>query len=136
MAEIRSFCALYYNPERTHLGEVVTQPYDKISPAMQERYHHLSPYNLVRIIKGREEQGDTPRNNVYTRAAQRFRDWNQSQILISDSEPALYPYYQEYAVPGQPGSRKERRGFIAAGRFGDFHFAAGLAQPVRQFQTA
>ena len=60
MADIRSFRALYYNPEKTRqLGEVVTQPYDKISPAMQERYYQLSPYNLVRIIKGRQHPRGT-----------------------------------------------------------------------------
>ena len=125
MAEIRSFRALYYNPERTRqLGEVVTQPYDKISSAMQERYYRLSPYNLVRIIKGREHPGDTPQDNAYARAAQRLQDWNQRHILSSDSEPALYPYYQEYAVPGHPGIRKERRGFIALCRLEDY--AAGV----------
>jgi len=125
MTEIRSFRALYYNPERIpELGEVVTQPYDKISPAMQERYYWSSPYNLARIIKGREGPGDTLQNNVYTRAAQRFQDWNQRRILMADSEPALYPYYQEYAVPGQPGVRKERRGFIALCRLEDY--AAGV----------
>ena len=124
MAEIRSFRALHYNPERTQLGEVVTQPYDKISPAMQERYYQLSPYNLARIIKGREDPGDTPQNNVYTRAAQQFQDWNESHILSSDSEPALYPYYQEYTVPGHAGIRKERRGFIALCRLEDY--AAGV----------
>ena len=125
MAEIRSFRALHYNPERTRqLGEVVTQPYDKISPAMQERYYRLSPHNLVRIIRGREHPGDTPQDNVYTRAAQQFQDWNQSHILSSDSEPALYPYSQDYTVPGQPGTRKERRGFIALCRLEDY--AAGV----------
>ena len=120
MAGIRSFRALHYNPEKTKLGEVVTQPYDKISPAMQERYYQLSPYNLARIIKGRALPGDTPQDNVYTRSAQQLEDWNRSGILISDSAPAFYPYYQEYTVPGQPGSRKERRGFIALCRLEDY----------------
>ena len=125
MAEIRAFRALYYNPETIgELGEVATQPYDKISPAMQERYYWSSPYNLVRIIRGREGPGDTPQNNMYTRAAQRFEDWRRSRILIADSGPALYPYYQEYAVPGQPGVKKERRGFIALCRLEDY--AAGV----------
>jgi uncharacterized protein (DUF1015 family) len=125
MAEIRPLRALHYNPERIgELGAVVTQPYDKISPAMQERYYWASPYNIVRIIRGREGPGDTPQNNVYTRAAQRFEDWRRSRILIADSGPALYPYYQEYAIPGQPGVKKERRGFIALCRLEDY--AAGV----------
>ena len=54
MAEILPFCALHYDPLRNaDLNAVVTQPYDKISPEMQARYYALSPYNLVRIIRGR-----------------------------------------------------------------------------------
>ena len=36
------------------------------------------------------------------------------------SEPAIYPYHQEYEVPGQRGVRKERRGFIALLRLEDY----------------
>ena len=50
-------------------SQVVTQPYDKITPAMQEHYYAASPYNLVRIILGRREQADNTVENVYTRAA-------------------------------------------------------------------
>jgi len=32
------------------MEDVVTQPYDKITPEMQQRYYEASPYNLVRII--------------------------------------------------------------------------------------
>jgi hypothetical protein len=49
---------------------VVTQPYDKISPAMQQAYYQRSPYNLVRIILGLPELFDAERGeSVYTRAA-------------------------------------------------------------------
>ena len=37
MARIFPFQAYRYNPARVKLEDVVTQPYDKISPAMQER---------------------------------------------------------------------------------------------------
>jgi uncharacterized protein (DUF1015 family) len=99
---------------------VVTQPYDKISPEMQARYYDLSPYNLVRIIRGRTLPGDDSANNVYTRAARDFQAWIKSGVLTSQPEPAIYPYYQEYEVPGQQGVRKERRGFIALLRLEDY----------------
>ena len=70
MAEIRPFRAVRYNAEKVgELGRVVTQPYDKINPEMQARYYDLSPYNLVRIIRGRQNPADSPEDNVYTRAA-------------------------------------------------------------------
>ena len=114
MAEILPFRALHYDPRQIpDLGSVVTQPYDKISPEMQVRYYDLSPQNLVRIIRGRTLPEDDSVNNVYTRAARDFQAWIKNGVLISESEPSIYPYYQEYEVPGQRGVRKERRGFIA-----------------------
>ena len=121
MAEILPFRALHYDPRKiTDLGAVVTQPYDKISPEMQARYYDLSPYNLVRIIRGRALPEDGPANNVYVRAARDFQAWIQSGVLVSEHEPAIYPYHQEYEVPGQRGVRKERRGFIALLRLEDY----------------
>ena len=121
MAEIRPFRALYYNPSRIQrLEDVVTQPYDKISPEMQSRYYRSSPYNLVRVIRGQVHPEDDPQNNVYLRASRCFRDWIDAGVLVSDSGPAIYPYYQEYDVPGRPQSRKVRRGFIAVCRLEDY----------------
>ena len=121
MAEILPFRALHYDPRKIpDLGAVVTQPYDKISPQMQARYYGLSPYNLVRIIRGRTLPDDGPANNVYVRAASDFQAWIQSGVLASEHEPAIYPYHQEYEVPGQRGLRKERRGFIALLRLEDY----------------
>jgi len=121
MAEIIPFRALHYNPQKINkLGDVVTQPYDKISAEMQARYHSLSPYNAAHIIRGRENPGDSPQDNVYTRAAAYLQNWVQNQILTADPEPAIFPYYQEYTVPGQPEVKKQRRGFIALLKLEDY----------------
>ena len=121
MAEISPFHALHYNPEKVPaLSAVATQPYDKISAEMQERYYRSSPYNLVRVIRGHALPEDGPGNNVYTRAASDFQDWINRGVLVSEGEPAIYPYHQEYEVPGQSGVRKERRGFIALMRLEDY----------------
>lgn len=120
MATIYPFRALRYNPKRVALAEVVTQPYDKITPAMQDRYYALSPYNLVRIILGRREPEDNGQN-VYTRAACFLRDWRESQILVNDEQPSIYAYSQQFSVPGgKPNETFERRGFIALGRVEDY----------------
>ena len=50
MAYIYPFRAWRYNPSTVRLDDVVTQPYDKMSPAMQQAYYQRSPFNLVRII--------------------------------------------------------------------------------------
>jgi len=84
MADIQSFSALRYDPRQVSLAQVVTQPYDKITPAMQERYYAASPHNLVRIILGRREKTDNAENNVYSRAAAYFGDWRKRGILRQD----------------------------------------------------
>ena len=118
MAEIFTFNAYRYNLERVNLSEVITQPYDKITPAMQDRYLKL-PHNLITIEKGKPEPGDSASNNVYTRAAKVLDDWIESGILVRDATPGIYVYLQEYRVPG--GARRlSRRGFIALGRVEDY----------------
>jgi len=131
MADIRPFRGLHYNPGRIQeLGSVVTQPYDKISTEMQARYYAASPYNLVRVIRGLTHAGDDPQNNIYVRASRCFRDWIGDGILVSDSKPAIYPYEQEYEVPGRPGSKKVRRGFVALCRLEDY--SARVVHPHEQ----
>ncbi len=118
MADIRSFRALRYNLQRVTASQVVTQPYDKITPAMQEGYYAASPYNLVRIILGRREDDDNTAKNVYTRAAAYGRRWREEGILQPDEAPSIYAYSQAFTAPS--GSRFERRGFIALGRVEDY----------------
>ncbi len=119
MVIISPFRAWRYDPGHVPLQQVVTQPYDKITPAMQERYYQASPYNLVRIILGKHLPGDGETENVYTRAAAAFQDWRQTGILRRDPEPSLYRYSQTFKVPGTE-AQAERRGFIALGRLEDY----------------
>jgi uncharacterized protein (DUF1015 family) len=118
MADIHPFRALRYDLQRVSASQVVTQPYDKITPAMQDGYYAASPYNLVRIILGRREPDDDASNNVYARAASYARQWRTDGILRQDSSSSLYRYSQSFTAPS--GTRFERRGFIALGRVEDY----------------
>jgi uncharacterized protein (DUF1015 family) len=121
MADVKSFHAVHYNLEKVgELGKVVTQPYDKISPAMQARYYEASPYNLVRIIKGKENPGDGSGTNIYSRAVADLSHWLAEGVLVSDNDAAIYPYYQEYNVPGAADEKRQRRGFIALLKLEDY----------------
>jgi uncharacterized protein (DUF1015 family) len=121
MARIFPFRGLRYNPDKVNLAEVVTQPYDKITPAMQDRYYAASPYNLVRIILGKPQSGDGERENVYSRAAACEEQWIASGVLAPDAEPSIYLYTQTFCVPGDsPGALLERRGFVALGQVEDY----------------
>lgn len=118
MADILPFRALRYDLHLVSAGQVVTQPYDKITPAMQERYYAASPYNLVRVILGRRESNDNTSHNVYTRAAEFGHVWRANGILRQDAAPSVYRYSQTFTSPG--GATFERRGFIALGRVEDY----------------
>lgn len=124
MAHIEPFRAFRYDPTRVSIPQVVTQPYDKITPEMQEGYYAASPHNLVRVILGKQHSGDHAGDNRYSRASNFFREWRQDGIFLQDAEPALYLYVQRFTVPGITGkgstSELERRGIIALGRIEDY----------------
>src|SRR5580704_12572507 len=119
MAEIFPFRAYRYNAARVEPAKVLTQPYDKITPAMAEKYAAASPYNLIPIEKGKSLPSDTPAENLYTRAAKKLAEWIQAGVIVQDAAPSLYAYFQEYTVPGT-SERRVRKGFIAVGRIEDY----------------
>ncbi len=119
MARIYPFRAWRYNPAQVSLQNVVTQPYDKITPSMQQSYYQRSPYNLVRVILGLPELFDNDENNVYTRAAQELNAWRANDVLVQDKEPAVFAYSQQYRVPGTDQTL-ERKGFIALGELCEY----------------
>jgi uncharacterized protein (DUF1015 family) len=119
MAQVYPFRAFRYNPARAPFDRVLTQPYDKISPAMQEKYYAADPHNLIAIEKGRTYPGDTPQNNVYTRAAAAIENWIRSNVVVQDPVPSFYSYTQEYTAPGTEQHRT-RRGFIGAGKIEEY----------------
>ncbi len=130
MARIYPFRALRYDTQKVRMEDVVTQPYDKITPAMQQVYYDRSKYNLIRVVLGKREPTDTdafapetdpatPQHNVYTRAAESLTSWRKKAILREEAVPALYGYSQEYTVPDTT-TVQTRRGFIALGHLYDY----------------
>src|SRR5712671_2592871 len=119
MAEIFPFRAYRYNAARVDPVKTLTQPYDKITPAMAEKYAAASPYNLIPVEKGKVMPDDSPKNNVYTRAAQALENWIRDGIIVRDAAPSVYAYFQEYTVP-ETSDRQVRKGFIALGRIEDY----------------
>src|ERR1700730_4615509 len=119
MAQVYPFRAFRYNPAHASFDRVLTQPYDKISPALQEKYYAADPHNLITVEKGRTFSDDTPQNNVYTRAAAALEDWTRNHVVVQDPDPAFYAYTQEYSVPGT-NEQRTRRGFIGAGKLEEY----------------
>lgn len=74
-------------------------------------YHQQHPYNVVRLIYGKDEPGDTPDDNRYTRAAHYLHTWLRQGVLRRDARPAMYLCAEEYLLPD--GTQRERQGLIA-----------------------
>jgi uncharacterized protein (DUF1015 family) len=119
MAQVHPFQAFRYNPQRVPFERVLTQPYDKISPSMQDNYYAADPHNLISVEKGRSYPTDSPQNNVYTRAAAALASWIRDSVVAQDAVPSFYAYTQEYTVPGT-AEQRTRRGFIGAGKLEEY----------------
>lgn len=112
MANVFPFHATRYNQAKIKdVSAVITQPYDKITQALQEEYYKKHERNFVRVNKGKDESGDGEFDNKYTRAGEFLDKWIKDGTFATDKEPAIYAYYQDYELPN--GERKTRKGFVA-----------------------
>ena len=90
-ADFRPFRAWRYSPE-ADLSKVIAPPYDVISPAEREALYAQSPFNVVRLIFGKEP-------DFYDEAGRRWKDWRARKILTQDMRPAFYLYEQSFRHP-------------------------------------
>ena len=104
MAEVFPFRGYRYSREKVaDLGDVVTQPYDKISEQMRQEYLERHRYNIVRVIK----------NKDYENAGENLNQWIQAGILKQDDSPSFYPYEQTFQFEGQSFSRLGFMGLVS-----------------------
>jgi uncharacterized protein (DUF1015 family) len=106
LVDIRPFRAIRYTKKAGYPTNLITQPYDKIDPALQREYYEKSTYNYCRLILPME-------NNKYEAAQQRFQKWLSEGILSKDEEPAVFVSRQEFKLSGRTCTRI---GLIAAMR--------------------
>ena len=113
MVTIKPFKGVRYAPEKIpDLSVVVSQPHDRIRSELQEKYYNLSPYNIVRIIKGKEQPEDGKADNVYMRARDTYHAWLREGIFTREQAPALYVTQQTFTLPD--GRVKTRQGVSVA----------------------
>jgi len=100
VATVRPFRGVTFDATRIpDFADVTCPPYDVISDAQRDELYDRHPYNVVRIVSGRDEPRDGPEDNRYTRACGFFRSWLWEGVLHEDTEPALYVYRQSFADP-------------------------------------
>lgn len=131
--ELRPFQGILYNS--AHIDDLfaaLAPPYDVISRQEREIYYQRHEYNVVRLIYGRDEPGDTAFMNRYTRAAHYLRTWLQAGILARDARPSMYLCAEEYLLPD--GTQRERRGLIALCRLEPY--GRGIVLPHEETSPA
>ena len=111
MPQIEAFRGLRYDPGHVgSLSDVIAPPYDVIDPELQEQLYQRHPANVIRLILNRDEPGDDPHNDRYSRAARFLKNWQAEGVLQTDPDPAVYVYHQVFSYGGQEFTR---RGFMA-----------------------
>ncbi|MBI4232855.1 MAG: DUF1015 domain-containing protein [Chloroflexi bacterium] len=118
MAVVRPFRGIRYSPAVVgRLSQVLCPPYDIITGEQREELYRRSPYNMVRLEYGKPLPLDGEREDVYTRAANLYRQWRQDGVLLQEERPAIYLLEEEYL---QAGVRRTRRGVLAAVRLEEY----------------
>lgn len=90
--DFRPFQAWRYHPTQVVLDHVIAPPYDVISSEEREVLYQKSPFNVVRLILGKE-------TDFYDEAARRWQAWTQKGVLVQDRRPAFYLYEQTFRHP-------------------------------------
>lgn len=111
MATIKPFRGIRYNQMKVNIANVVAPPYDVISPEQQNGFYDKDPFNVVRLILGRED-------DRYSAAAQTYDEWQKNDVLLRELEPAIYPLVQTFKTT--EGKEIQRKGFIALCRLEEF----------------
>ena len=125
MADVQPLRGIRYVSETVgNLAQIVTPPFDVISPEAQARYYARHPLNVIRLELPQEQPGDTTLNNRYTRAAATFAEWRLHNILRQDETPRYYMYQQIFT---HNGTRYTRTGLMARVRLEPW--SAGVVLP-------
>jgi uncharacterized protein (DUF1015 family) len=100
MAKIKPFKMVHYNSQASgELGTLITPPYDVISPQEQEAFYQANPFNIIRLVLGKQYPDDTDNNNRYTRAAAALEQWLGNGILMRENRPSLIVYRMDFRRP-------------------------------------
>ncbi len=132
MAVLAPFRGIFYDQKTIKdIALVVTPPYDIISKEEQEKYYQRHPYNIIRLVLGKDLPEDNDRINKYSRAANHLETWQKESVLIRDTLPSICYYKQEFTI--KKDQKKTRKGFIALIKLEDF--TSGVVLPHEKTMT-
>jgi len=119
MAEIIPFNAVHYDGEfAKDLNRIISPPYDVISPDEQEALYLFHPYNIIRLVLGKQFPDDSEIENRYTRAAATLRQWMETGVLKRSRDVGFTVYQMEFDQP--EGGRRTVDGIVALVKVDDY----------------
>jgi uncharacterized protein (DUF1015 family) len=109
---VKPFSGIRYNPDLVgDLSPLLCPPYDIISLEEQRQLYRKSPYNMIRLEHPLPGDGDVDEMVRYRTAAQTYREWRDSRILVPEGTPAMYVHDHSFVFRGKD---HVRRGLIAS----------------------
>ncbi len=126
MAEIMPFQMVQYGPEYSNaLKSLITPPYDVISPEQQDSFYKSHPFNVIRLVLGKQFSSDTPEDNRYTRASNTLKKWMTDKVLVRKPKPGFTLYQMDFRE--SDGNWKRIDGFVGLLKAEDY--GAGKVLP-------
>ncbi len=111
MTRIEPFRGMRYNPEAVgSIADVISPPYDVISPKAQQELHNRHPANFVRLEYGRHGGGE----DRYASARRLMNAWLHDGTLMEEDRPAFYVYEQTFQLPEAEHVERRRLTAFAA----------------------
>jgi len=101
MANIRPLKAWRYNPQLSEKIDELTSPLFDVVSEEQRQALYDNPLNSIHLSVPLGSRSVT----------QTLSDWKTKGIIVQDSLPAIYVYYQHFTLPGSKRSHI-RKGFI------------------------
>ena len=105
MVDILPFNGLIYNKNKIkNISDVISPPYDVISPPLEKMLYNLDPYNIINLIlpKGSNKE-------KYKNANKILNNWIENNILKFDNERCFYIFEENFYMGSK---RKKNLGFI------------------------
>ncbi len=113
MAQFRPFAGTHYSVSDLRLEEVITPPYDVITPEWAETYRKRSEYNFAHVdLPTADDAG-------YQNSAKLLKEWKENKITTKASSPTFYLYQQTYVWNGKSHRRCTLFGVAALAEFSE-----------------
>ncbi len=112
MAKVYPFSAIHYDPKTVPLSDVVTPPYDVISPEEAQRFLASSPYNFAHLILPKAGE-------QYSDVRDRINAWKEKGVFKQENASHFYLYEQEFKWNDKTYTRSTLMAAVALAEFSD-----------------